>query len=153
MTELNRRKSRKTTLGIAIGFVVFVLVVVWALFSDTTPAQQQMGYNAEPVVVDGISYELTGSDTSGTKHTFYLTLKNTGDNPKDTSTTFNIVNGDKRFSPDDRKYSASKLNPGIDGTVAITFTMPTEDLSKGTPKLEIKRGIFVTEKKEIALVK
>lgn len=133
----------------------FIIVASIFLINLFTPSEKasDVGFTSEPVSFENISFELIGSNYVGDKHTFHLKVKNIGSNPVNPRSNFTITNGEKRFSSDDESYSASELNPGIEGTIDVTFIMKLEDLTSGEPKFLIDRGIVFKDIKEIKLKK
>ena len=146
------KKSRRNSLLIAFGALAILFLGI-LIFSSTggESGQVMKGYTAAPVAFENISYELVGSKSVGDKHTFDLKVSNTSNNPINPKGIFAIINGEKRFGADDVTYSTDKLNPGMDGTIQVTFVMNREDLTSGTPKFVIDRGLVFKDIKEIEL--
>lgn len=131
-------------------FVIVAALFLFNLNSDTEIANSE-GFTSEPVTFEGISYQLTGSSSVEDTHTFYLNAKNLGNKAVNPKAIFYIMNEDKKFSVEEKKFSSTKLNPGIDGTIELTFIMKKDDLINGKPKLVIDRGIIVKDIQEIEL--
>lgn len=149
--------NKKLNGGIIAPIVLGILAVIGilAFYNPNNTAKADKGFTAAPVTFDDISFELVGSEynESESLHTFYFNVKNVGNNPVRLSSVFAIINGDKRFSAADTKYSDSELNPDMDGTIDVTFEMPNEALAEGSPKIVIDRGLIFKDRVEIALVK
>ncbi|MEK3975485.1 hypothetical protein [Psychrobacillus sp. FSL K6-1267] len=146
------KKSRRNSLMIAFGALAILFIGI-LIFSSTGKENGQVmrGYTAAPVAFDNISYELVGSESVGDKHTFEFKVTNTSNDPTNPKGVFAIINGEKRFGSNDVTYSTDRLNPGMEGTVLVTFDMNRADLTTGTPKFVIDRGLVFKDIQEIEL--
>lgn len=139
-------------LKIGITAVITVFIACFIAIYVSTDASVNHGYKSEPITHDGVSFELIGSEYQGTLHTFHFEVKNVSNAPVRLASSFAIINGDSRFSSADVSYSTSELNPNMFGTIDITFEMNPEDLTQGSPVIEIDRGLIFKDAVEIALV-
>lgn len=128
-------------------FVLISIPIVYSVsFTTKEVVAAKKGFTTESFVHDGLSFQLSNSEHEETTHTFYFNVKNFSNEPKRIwISSFEIVNGKKRFKPSTETFSQGKLNPGIEGTVTVTFDMNMEDLTTGEPKVQIRRGVIFTE--------
>lgn len=138
-----------------IGFAVIIVVAAVNVSNNrsaSSPKPNDINITVEPFEHDGLAFELDGFVSEGTKHTFYFAVENVGNTSADVNSIFAIINGDKRFNAESGTYYKKEINPGMSSNISATFVMNAEDLTEGSPVLEIDRGFIFKDAVTVELV-
>lgn len=151
-----KKKDLIPLIGFAVVIVVIIVIAAVNISknsSASSPEQNDINISVEPFEHNGLAFEQVGFTSEGTKQTFYFAVENVSNNSVDINSNFAIINGDKRYAAEDDTYYSSELNPGMSANISVTFQMKSEDLTEGSPVLEIDRGFLLKDAITVELVR
>lgn len=155
VVKLDKQKRNKLFLYLAL-IMVALYLFSQSFNNDSAEGETkkvEQGFTSNLVEYDNITFEVVGSTRKFDEYTLHIEAKNIGNNPVNMKSIFAITNGDKRFSNNNVYYSESEVNPGMSGTVDLTFKMNDVDINSGEPILVVDRGLILKDLREMKLTK
>lgn len=155
VVKLDKRQRNKLFLYLAL-ITVALYLFSQSFNNDSAEGETkkiEQGFTSNLVEYDNITFKVVGSTRKFDEYTFHIQAKNIGNNPTDMKGIFAITNGDKRFSNNNVDYSESEINPGMSGTIDVTFKMNDVDINSGEPVLVVDRGLILKDIREMKLTK